>query len=121
MFLSRLPSELDRRVRSVETVEKSTILDVPCMHLAARAEDVDFQIWIPSNGEPLPRRIVITYKNQEGQPQFWANFTDWNLSSKPSDYLFTFTPPEGARRIPFLTQMEAPAEKASQSKKGGKK
>ncbi len=66
MYLSRLPLEIENRVRSVEIVEQSTIMDVPCIHLAARTDDVDFQIWVPEKGDPLPRRIVITYKNDKG-------------------------------------------------------
>ncbi len=123
MFLTRLPLEIENRVRSVETVEQNTLMDVPCVQLAARADEVDFQIWIPSKGDPLPRRIVITYKNEEGQPQFWANFSDWNLSPNASDTLFSFSPPQDTRLIPFLAQLKAsvpePAKK-NPAKKGGK-
>ena len=125
MYLSRLPLEIENRVRSVETVEQTTIMDVPCVQLAARTDDVDFQIWVPSKGDPLPRRIVITYKHEKGQPQFWANLSDWNLSPNPSDQLFTFAPPEDVRQIPFLAQIASsvpePAKKKPQTKKGGNK
>ncbi len=125
MYLSRLPLEIENRVRSVETVEQTTILDVPCVQLAARTDDVDFQIWVPSKGDPLPRRIVITYKNEKGQPQFWANLSDWNLSPNPSDQLFAFAPPEDVRQIPFLAQIASslpqPAKKKLQTKKGDNK
>jgi hypothetical protein len=121
MFVSRLPSELERRVREVETVERSTIMDVPCVHLAARADDVDFQVWIPSDGQPLPRRVVITYKHEDGQPQFWADFFDWNLTPNPSESLFAFTPPEGVQKIPFLAQMETAKHSVEKEKKGDKK
>jgi hypothetical protein len=129
MFLSRLPVEIEKRVRSVDLVERSTIMEVPCVHLAAETQDVDFQIWVPSDGDPLPRRIVITYKHNQGEPQFWANFSDWNLSPNPSESLFGFSPAEGVREIPFLAQMELsqpeppqkPASTGKTSKKGGKK
>ena len=124
MFLSRLPVEIEKRVRSVDMVERSVVMDVPCAHLAARTEDVDFQIWVPSEGEPLPRRIVITYKHDDGQPQFRANFSDWNLTPNPSESLFAFSPTEGVREIPFLARMEIskpePVKKPAR-KKGGKK
>ncbi|SPF45569.1 conserved exported hypothetical protein [Syntrophobacter sp. SbD1] len=123
MFVSRLPLEIENRVRSVETVEQTAIMDVPCVQLAARTDDVDFQIWVPSKGDPLPRRIVITYKHDKGQPQFRANLSDWNLSPNPSDQLFVFSPPEDARQIPFLAQIASsvpePAKKKLQTKKGG--
>jgi hypothetical protein len=99
MFLSTLPSELDNLGVSADYVEKTTITDVPCDHLAVRtAGGVDFQVWIAQGSEPLPRRIVITYKDEHGQPQFWADLSNWNLAPDVSDALFAFTPPNGAER-----------------------
>ena len=47
MLLSTFPSELESRVDSADYVEKTTVTDVPCDHLAARtAQDVDFQVWV---------------------------------------------------------------------------
>jgi len=124
LFLTRLPLEIEKRVRSVDLVERSVIMDVPCDHLAAETDDVDFQIWVPAEGDPMPRRIVITYKFDPGEPQFSANFSDWSLSPNPPDSLFVFSPAEGVREIPFLAQLgipqPEPAKKAA-SKKGGKK
>jgi hypothetical protein len=58
----------------------------------------------------LPRRIVITYKDEPGQPQFWADASNWNLAPEISDALFEFTPPSGADRIEFLPELgNAPA------------
>jgi hypothetical protein len=81
-------------------------MDVPCDHLAVRtSKGVDFQVWVAQGSEPLPRRIVITYQEEPGQPQFWADLSDWNLSPEISDTLFTFTPPAGADRIQFLAEV----------------
>src|SRR6516164_6105688 len=103
MLLSTLPSELDNLVVSADYVETTTITDVPCDHVAARtSRGVDFQVWVAQGSEPLPRRIVITYKDDPGQPQFWADLSNWNLATEVSDALFTFTPPDGADRIEFL-------------------
>jgi hypothetical protein len=43
---------------------------------------------------------VITYKDENGQPQFWADFSKWNLAPDLSDALFAFTPPDREERIP---------------------
>ncbi|MFP5213718.1 MAG: DUF2092 domain-containing protein [Acidobacteriota bacterium] len=121
MFVSTLPAELDRRVVAAEIVEKTTIMDVPCTQVAARTKEVDFQVWIPSEGDPLPRRIVITYKNAEAQPQFRADFSGWDLATNPPDALFSFAPPQGAQRIPFLVEVKTHDIKEKASKKGGRK
>jgi hypothetical protein len=106
MLLSTLATELDSLVVSADYVEKTTITDVPCDHLAARTtRGVDFQVWVAEGSKPLPRRVVITYKDETGQPQFWADLSNWNLAPEISDALFTFTPPEGANRIQFLAEL----------------
>jgi hypothetical protein len=121
MLLSTLPSELDKLVVSADYVETTTITDVPCDHVAARTSTgVDFQVWVAQGSEPLPRRVVITYKEETGQPQFWADLSNWNLAPKVSDALFTFAPPNGANRIQFLTAAGNAAAPAT-TKKGGEK
>jgi hypothetical protein len=57
----------------------------------------------------LPRRIVITYKEENGQPQFSADLSNWNLAPDLSDALFSFTPPNGAKRIQFPTAVHGAA------------
>jgi hypothetical protein len=126
MLLSTLPSELDKLGVSADYVEKTTIMDVPCDHLAVRsAGGVDFQVWVAQGDEPLPRRIVITYKDENGQPQFSADFSNWNLAPDISDALFAFTPPNGAERIQFLAEVRSAAVTATPAittpKKGGSK
>ncbi|ABK16284.1 DUF2092 domain-containing protein [Syntrophobacter fumaroxidans] len=121
MYVRDFPAELERRMLSVDVVEKVAAMDVPCIHLAGRTDTVDFQFWIPTEGDPLPRRVVMTYKLAEGQPQFWANFTEWNLSPNPPQGFFSFTPPEGVQRIAFLAELEVAKPDVKKVKKGGKK
>ena len=35
------------------------------------------------------------------QPNFIAEFSDWNFGAKPADAVFAFTPPAGATKIDF--------------------
>jgi hypothetical protein len=103
-FFSRdLTASLLSAVESGYYVGESKISGVMCDHLALRGEKEDVQVWIAQGDEPVPRRIVITYRQLEGQPQFWAQFTDWNFSPELSDTTFTFSPPEGAKRIRFFS------------------
>ena len=121
MLLSNFPAEIQTRVIAADYVEKATIADVPCDHIAARTADgVDFQVWMARGDQPLPRRVVITYKQQKGQPQYWADLTNWNLSPDTSDALFEFAPPTGAEQIPFLAEIQSATTKAA-PRKGGKK
>jgi hypothetical protein len=105
LLTSRFPAEIDRRTQALDYVEKTVINRTPTHHLAGRTETVDYQVWITEGAQPLPLRIVLTYKNAEGQPGFRAQFSDWNLAPEIQDNQFVFTPPEGARKIAFLAQV----------------
>jgi hypothetical protein len=122
LFTSRAASNLDRRLRSVEYVEKTGILGSPAHHLAGRTDTVNFQVWISDGDQPLPQRIVLTYPAAPGQPEFRAQFSAWNLAAQPADALFAFTPPAGTSKIPFVAALSqsgrGPAGAAT--KKGAK-
>jgi hypothetical protein len=105
MLVSTFPAALEARLQALDYVEEDKLGEAPADHLAGRTEDVDFQVWVPRQGEPLPRRIVITYKHAEGAPQFWAVFSDWDLSPEVSEAKFAFATPKGAERIPFLVRV----------------
>lgn len=77
---------------------------VNCHHLAFRGKDVDWQIWVQDGAQPLPRRYVITSKNEPGQPEFVVNLSRWEPQASIPDQEFSFAPPPGATRIEFLTR-----------------
>jgi hypothetical protein len=78
-----------------------------CHHLAFRAKEVDWQIWIQDGPEPLPRRYVITSKTEPGSPQFAVDLDQWEPNAPLAEQLFEFTPPAGARRIDFVAPSRA--------------
>jgi hypothetical protein len=112
---SHLDKVLLEQVRVANYVEPSLIAGVPCDHLALRGDEADLQVWVAQGQQPLPRRLVITYKHADGRPQFWAQLSDWNLAPEVPDALFTFTPPTGAAQIAFSPrQMLQPGAAVSQ-------
>jgi len=102
MFTTGFPSDLDKRATSVVLVEQCSLFDVPTDHVAVRSAEVDIQLWIARGPEPLPRRIVVTYKNAPGQPQFRADLYDWKVVAKADAAAFKFIPPAGAEQIMYL-------------------
>lgn len=80
-----------------------------CHHLAFTQDTIDWQIWIEDGERPLPRKMVITYKDLPDAPQYTALFTEWRTrESFPSDH-FRFEPPATARRVEM-----SPAEEQSE-------
>lgn len=70
-----------------------------CHHLLFTQAKVDWQVWIDSGPAPLPRKVVITHKNQPGQPQYSAELSDWNLAPTIAETSFDFKAPPGAKAV----------------------
>jgi hypothetical protein len=118
LFAQSIKEELEKRITEIEYVELTTIAGKPADHLAARTADIDFQIWLAQGEQPLPLRVVLTYKKEVGQPQFRANLNDWNLAPKIDEAALAFSPPQGAEAVPFMVSMPA---KVAAKKTGGSK
>ena len=113
LLSTRFEAELQQRVTSLDYVEYTEILPVPAHHLAGRTAAVDFQVWVADGDQPLPLRIVLTYVNEPGQPQFRAQFLDWRLQPPEGAGVFTFTAPADARQIAFAVQVPEIAKGAA--------
>jgi len=111
MLSSQLPVFLAGKVREADFVEESSINGVACDHVALRGEDADMQVWVAKGPKPLPQRIVIAYKDQEGEPQFWAQFSNWKLATKASKAFFAFKPSRDAKKIAFSPKQGMSSER----------
>ena len=83
-------------------VGKAVIEGVLCDHLAFRAPQTDWQIWIQQGAQPLPRKLVITTLDLPNAPQFSVTVTKWNLQPTLDAKTFTFTPAAGMKQIEFV-------------------
>ena len=54
------------------------------------------------------RKIVITYAEEPGAPQYTAVIKRWNLEPKFTEELFHFVPPEGATSLNATEPAAAP-------------
>lgn len=117
MFRSDFAQDLEKQLTEVSYVEENTLFDVATDHLVARSAEVDLQIWIARGEQPLPRRVILTYKNAPGQSKFRADFFDWSLSPAMPAGSFSFIPPADAEQIPFLAHVRQPGPLPAQ--KGG--
>jgi len=103
-------------IENVETgfvVGKHAVSGTRCHHLAFTQEEIDWQIWIEDGPRPVPRKLVITYIDEPGSPQYIAELSDWNFQPRLSDHHFTFRPPAGSDEIEFMPRQEPtpPSEK----------
>ena len=102
LLYSDVSGKLFEVIQAASVVGTHWVDGVLCDHVAVSTAHVDAQLWIDAGKQPLPRKIVITYRTYPGQPQFTAVFRQWRLSPSVTDAAFTFTPPAGAQEIAVL-------------------
>jgi len=103
------PDPYDTLTGGVEAgflVGRHVVAGTPCHHLAFSQGAIDWQIWIEAGPAPLPRKLVITYKDEPGSPQYNATFSEWDLEPGLSKDDFEFQPPLGSGEIEMLPQTE---------------
>ena len=107
LLTTRFPEELAARTESLDYVERTSVDGVAAHHLAGRSQEIDYQAWIAAGHQPLLLKLILTYRTAEGQPQFRAEFTDWNFNPDTPASAFDFVPPKAAKKIEFLAELPA--------------
>ena len=99
---------------------------VPCHHLVFSQETIEWQIWIDAGDQPLPRKLVIAYVDEPGEPHYTAVIRRWSLEPKFPEDLFVFEAPEGAQKIDVKAMKkpdegDKPSTSPAESPKGGRR
>jgi hypothetical protein len=102
-------ASLVEKVRSGRYVGIGYVDDMKCHHLAFRQDAVDWQVWVAPGDVAVPRKIVITYKEMPGSPQFTAKLSDWNLSATVTDETFRVAVPADVAKVD-LVKVSTPAK-----------
>ena len=91
----------------------------PTDHLAGRAADVDFEVWLDTGDTPCRNDSGgMHLQERRGRAAVSGRgSSDWNLNPDVSTVDLAFNPPDGAQRIPFLVRVRQPA--AAQSSTTG--
>jgi hypothetical protein len=117
-FLSEAPNKAFLSgVTSGRVVNTVAIDGAPYLHLFfLQPPGIELELWVEKSDRALPRRLIVTYRSLPGQPNFIAEFSDWNFSVHPSDADFAFQPPPGAVQV----ALKAPAVTPPAKGKAGK-
>lgn len=86
-------------VTDIKDLGSGVIGGQECDHLAFRAKDTDWQIWIAQGESPYPCRYVITSKGVDQAPQFTMTIRDWKAGAAAGQAAFSFRPPAGATKM----------------------
>ncbi|WP_413580729.1 DUF2092 domain-containing protein [Bdellovibrio sp. HCB288] len=71
-----------------------------CDHLAFRGPKLDWQLWVSTDKNPLPCKLVITTTDDSSHPEYEATYT-WNLNPKIKSADFAFKKKKDDVSIPF--------------------
>ena len=97
-------------IRTGQYVGLHVVDERQCHHLLFSQDVIDWEIWIQADDTPLPRKLVITYKQQAHKPTFTATIPLWELHPEFAPDFFDFKPPSGSQEIQILPVALDPSE-----------
>jgi hypothetical protein len=106
LFVWGTPAAPIDRIESAMNAGPDFVDDDLCEHYAFRQGKFDWQIWVVAGNKPLPRKMVITRRDDDARPQS-VHLIDWNLKPVFKSTTFRFTAPKGVTRV----EMVAPKAK----------
>ncbi len=72
-------------------------------HWAFRGPDQDAEIWIATEGSPLPLKISLVDREDMARPRI-TSVLEWTENATVADDVFQYRPGEGAQKIQFLNE-----------------
>jgi hypothetical protein len=78
-----------------------------CSHLAFQDVGVDWELWLPVQGDPLPKRLKVVQKRRTGQPVVVLTFTAWDVAPQVTDATFVPKVPAEYEGIAVLQRAAA--------------
>jgi hypothetical protein len=105
---------LDQRINSKSYKGREDVAGVECHHLALSGDVADSDLWI-GTADLLPRKLVATFKDREGNPKLEASFSDWNLAPSLDDKIFAFVAPTDSDKIEMVTEAQMKETAAKES------
>jgi hypothetical protein len=97
-------------------VGREPVDGVACVHVAYQHPAVDWDLWVPEKGDPLPKKFRITDKTSTRPRTAEVVFNGWTLGVVVTDATFVPEVPAGYERIPLVVGAdEVPAAVPSPS------
>jgi hypothetical protein len=99
LLVSNVFSAVSANVMEQKYIGPDMVSGMRCDHLAFRNDDTDWQLWVHADGDPIPRKLVITNKTAAGAPQYTLQFTKWQPQPSVAAESFTFDPPLNGKKL----------------------
>ena len=102
LLSTRIAGDFESKVQSSTYLGLHDAEGEPCHHVLYRGANVDLQVWVTTDDEPLLRKMLVTFWQIEGSPQQTLIFTEWNLKARAGRRAFKPKLPDGSIRTGFL-------------------
>ncbi|MEK1889268.1 MAG: DUF2092 domain-containing protein [Phyllobacterium sp.] len=99
LLLPNVYDELMQDVTNAKDLGSGVIGGTECDHLAFRAKDLDWQIWIAQGEHPYPCRYVITATKVDRAPQYSIQISDWKTGTDVAADDFEFKNSTNADKV----------------------
>ena len=99
-------------------VGTENVSDTPCVHLAFQDVGVDWELWLPKGGDPLPKRFKVVQKSRAGRPVIDVTFTKWDLAPQTPDETFVPKVPADYEGVAVLQRAAAIKHAAAADQRG---
>jgi hypothetical protein len=96
LLYSDLYGKLAGQIQTGQYLGKEKVDGKKCDHLAFTQLGVSWQVWIEEGRKPAPRKLVVTYDNAPGRPQYWIMINKWETPAFMGDRDFKAKLPDGA-------------------------
>ena len=103
------PAFTDDLIESADKVTylgKAQIGGKECFHILASGKEQNIQIWISNDAFNLPAKYLIQYHKVDGDSQYEATFSDWQINPELPMAMFEFMPPPGSNKIRIMSTIE---------------
>lgn len=101
-FYPTFTDDLINHFKTIRYLGKSMVNGKEHFHIAADNEELNIQMWIANDSFMLPSRFAIIYKKKNGQPQYYASMSEWNINPNLPEQMFEFVPPVEAKEINMM-------------------
>ncbi len=96
LLYSDIYGRLSGKIVSAQFLGAEDIAGHNCNHLAFTQAGLSWQIWIEAAGQPVPRKVVITYDSTPGRPQYTLTISQWGAPDGVPDSAFQVDIPPNA-------------------------
>ncbi|MEL4308234.1 DUF2092 domain-containing protein [Joostella sp. CR20] len=103
VFYPSLTDDMIENFDNIIYMGNDYINGVLCFHILASNDDLNVQLWIENDEDPLPAKMVIIHKDGNHN-QYEATFTAWDINPEIDAEVFDFYPPEDSKLINIMAQ-----------------